>query len=41
MTQIISYLPNWQVFMQAFFAFIIPLVIWKLFKQAPVHKEES
>ncbi|WHY57076.1 hypothetical protein [Peribacillus simplex] len=37
---IVSYLPEWQVFIQAFIAFVIPFVISELFKWLRTSKDE-
>ncbi|WP_095995573.1 hypothetical protein [Salipaludibacillus agaradhaerens] len=39
MKQIISYLPDWIVYVQAFFAMFVPLIMRKLFSQ--VHDLED
>ncbi|WP_340451221.1 hypothetical protein [Peribacillus butanolivorans] len=37
---IVSYLPDWQVFIQAFIAFFIPYVISRLFNWIRTSEEE-
>ncbi|MFC0560302.1 hypothetical protein [Halalkalibacter alkalisediminis] len=41
MKQIVHYLPDWEVYMQAFFVFFVPYVIWKLFNHIPVAEEKK
>ncbi|MFD2512043.1 hypothetical protein ACFSUR_28270 [Halalkalibacter alkalisediminis] len=41
MKQIVHYLPDWEVYMQAFFVFFVPYVIWKLFNHIPVAEEKN
>jgi hypothetical protein len=41
MKQIIHYLPDWKVYMQAIFVFLVPYLIWKLYKQNPATEEEQ
>jgi len=37
---IVSYLPEWQVFIQAFIVFVIPYLISKLFNLLHTSKDE-
>lgn len=40
MNHIIQYLPDWKVYMQAFFVFLVPYLIYKLYKRNPVTEKE-
>ncbi|WP_255236737.1 hypothetical protein [Salipaludibacillus sp. LMS25] len=41
MQQVVSYLPDWPVYMQAFILFFVPFVMRKLFSQVLALEDES